>query len=60
MIHYRSLRNFLLKYFFILKAAADGWRISYRGGNRFEFFNAEVVTSNPRTFADTYTNKLFL
>ena len=29
------LLNFLEKYFFILKAAADGWRVTYVGGNKF-------------------------
>jgi hypothetical protein len=30
--------NFLSKYLFILKAAADGWRVIYTGGNKFEFY----------------------
>ena len=29
--------KFLEKYFFILKAASDGWRITYNGGNKFCF-----------------------
>lgn len=33
------LINFLIKYLFIMRAASDGWRISYIGGNRFEFHN---------------------
>lgn len=33
------LINFLVKYLFIMKAASDGWRISYVGGGNFEFYN---------------------
>jgi len=29
--------KFLYKYFFILKAAAEGWRVAYCGGNHFTF-----------------------
>lgn len=29
--------KFLFRYFFLLKAAADGWRIRYLGANSFEF-----------------------
>lgn len=28
---------FLQKYYFILKAAAHGWKINYLGGNQFSF-----------------------
>lgn len=31
------LLQFLEKYFFILKAAADGWIVQYIGGNQFTF-----------------------
>jgi hypothetical protein len=40
MYGYRNvILNFILKYMFIMNAASDGWRISYIGGNRFEFYN---------------------
>jgi len=40
MYGYRNvILNFILKYMFIMNAASDGWRISYIGGNRFEFCN---------------------
>lgn len=33
------VRKFLHKFFFILKAASDGWRISYIGADQFNFYN---------------------
>lgn len=33
----RALIKLLSKYFFILKAAADGWRVFYIGGDQFTF-----------------------
>lgn len=32
-----GLTKFIFKYLFILKAAADGWRIRYLGDNSFQF-----------------------
>lgn len=55
------LLNFIKKYLFILKAAADGWRIRYIGGNQFEFY-ASVNHANefPDThaFVNKYISKL--
>ena len=57
------LLNFLMKYFFILQAASDGWRICYLGGNKFEFYSTlpiqdsgiiEGVTGN---FIEKYSSK---
>ena len=31
------IKNFIYKFFFILKAASDGYIIKYIGGNKFEF-----------------------
>jgi len=31
--------RFLYKYLFILKAASDGWRVKYIGGDNFKFYN---------------------
>lgn len=49
-----SIRNlildFLYKFFFILKAAADGTIISYIGGNKFEFKSRIIPKST--TFPD--------
>lgn len=44
------LLRFLEKYLFILKAASDGWRVSYKGGNKFTFYkllaNNDLWNSN--------------
>jgi hypothetical protein len=32
------LLNFVCKFYFILKAAADGWNVLYVGGNDFKFY----------------------
>ena len=56
------LLHFLRKYFFILKAAADGWRIRYIGGNQFQFFStipkhlALSQFPDTPTFLQKYTN----
>ena len=43
--------KFLYKYFFILKAAAEGWRVGYCGGNHFAFYqNISDISAN---FCDT-------
>lgn len=47
--------SFLHKFFFILKAAAEGWRIIYIGGNQFEFYKANINhTQASRDFIDKY------
>ena len=48
--------NFLSKYFFILQAASDGWRVSYVGGNKFEFYNlkSNVLNTNTNDFLNKY------
>lgn len=38
--------RFLTKYLFILKAAADGWRVKYLGGDKFEFHKESSQISN--------------
>lgn len=56
----RVIISFLYKYFFILKAAADGWIISYIGGNKFTFCenvnNRKSLECNE--FIDLYKNNL--
>lgn len=60
------LINFLIKYLFIMRAASDGWRISYIGGNRFEFYNTfynKNVDIDTQQFLERYTfnmNKVIL
>lgn len=49
--------SFLTKYFFILKAASDGWRIQYIGGNRYEFVHCDTtsdIASDTKAFLDHY------
>lgn len=46
---------FLRKYFFILKAAADGWRIRYIGGNQFQFISTIPKQLALAQFPDTPT-----
>lgn len=53
--------DFLKKYFFILKAASDGWRISYIGGNQYKFYNnldKSILqnTYNTNDFLSKYTS----
>jgi hypothetical protein len=36
--------RYIIKYMFILKAAADGWRVKYMGENKFEFFKSKGKT----------------
>lgn len=49
------LFNFIKKYIFILKAAADGWRIRYIGGNQFEFYSSDHYTIASKKFPDSMT-----
>lgn len=37
MLLRKMILTFLYKYFFILKAAAEGWKICYDGGDKFSF-----------------------
>ncbi len=58
-----SIRNlildFLYKFFFILKAAADGTIITYIGGNKFEFKSPPPLTNfNSNCFISKYSKNL--
>lgn len=53
-IHHVLLK-FLKKYLFILKAAADGWRVRYIGGNQFEFYSITHYTIANKKFPDIKT-----
>jgi hypothetical protein len=48
--------TFLYKYFFILKAASDGWCISYMGGNKFKFDNH--IKYDDINFTDKYKSEI--
>lgn len=55
MITRNFVVSFLYKYFFILKAAAEGWRITYIGGNQFQFYKTPVqprFNKHPKTSLD--------
>lgn len=51
--------TFLCKFFFILKAASDGWCINYIGGNKFTFMdslkNKRLISED--NFLNIYKNK---
>lgn len=47
--------DFLTKYLFILKAASDGWRIRYIGGNTYEFYKSKKHTISCSDFLEAYT-----
>lgn len=53
--------RFLYKYMFILKAASDGWRIKYIGGDSFKFYNKRTHNNvqSVEDFVYNYNNKLF-
>jgi hypothetical protein len=38
------IEKFLLRYFFILKAASKGWNIRYTGGNEFVFYKPKKLS----------------
>lgn len=46
--------DFLTKYLFILKAASDGWRIRYIGGNTYEFYKSKKHTVSCTDFLSKY------
>lgn len=55
--------SFLNKFFFILKAASEGWRIAYIGGNKFKFYNSisKSISTNTHQsldFIKKYYNSL--
>lgn len=49
--------NFLYKFLCILKAASDGWIVSYIGGNKF-VFNHNNKKININHIIKVYTNTL--
>lgn len=52
--------RFLYKYMFILKAASDGWRIKYIGGDSFKFYNKRTANTvqSIEDFIYKYTTRL--
>lgn len=58
------LISFLRKFFFILKAASDGWCVRYIGGNKFQFRYSHYdilkklkFTPSTEQFINTYVYK---
>lgn len=53
--------KFLRKYFFVYKAAADGWRIKYHNKNQISFYNninkIHKPLSNINYFTSYYDSK---
>ena len=54
------IKNFLEKFFFILKAASDGWRISYIGGNKFCFYKNLNTISCKDVIDNKFIRKNFI
>lgn len=57
------LVSFLNKFFFILKAASEGWRIAYLGGNKFKFYSTisratKLKTLHSLDFVKKYYNSI--
>jgi hypothetical protein len=57
---------FLTKYFFVLKAASEGWSVSYKGGDQFKFSKhtgdikytgGTETLLDPLGFVTKYSNK---
>lgn len=55
-VYKNVILNFILKYMFIMNAASDGWRVTYIGGNRFEFYNN---ISNDSKITNGFINEYF-
>lgn len=56
----KLILSFLYKYFFILKAASDGWKIRYVGGDQFQFLTKVKYFKNTETeyFIRKYSSSL--
>lgn len=56
-----NLQKFLKKYFFILRAASEGWAIIYIGNDIFVFKNKlkNCKTHNIESFISRYQHSLF-
>lgn len=50
----KLILKFLTKYFFILKAASNGWRVKYIGGNKYEFYKSKKNTISCTNFLSLY------
>jgi hypothetical protein len=50
----KIILKFLTKYFFILKAASNGWRVKYIGGNKYEFYKSKKHIMSCSYFLSQY------
>ena len=51
--------DFIYKFFFILKAAADGYIVRYIGGNKYDFIKFKSKTKlNSAKFLHKYTKTI--
>ncbi len=53
----KRIVSFLLKYFFILKAVADGWRVKHTSKNTFEFYMNKKDIDLRMTSLFSFVNK---
>jgi hypothetical protein len=61
MNFYKELiKKFLLMYFFILKAASDGWAVRYNGNNEFTFSKGKekIIPSETADFLSKFNYNL--
>lgn len=52
-----DILKFICKFFFILKAASEGWIVNYIGGDKFEFYknkNKKLVNNTLNEFIKNY------
>ncbi len=52
------IMSFLHRYFFILKAASDGWRVIYIGGNQYRFHKPNAQAKSSLDFIRKYKMRL--
>lgn len=54
------IRRFLIMYFFILKAASEGWNVRYKGDNKFTFLKNKrsTIPYDTTNFINKYFSNL--
>ena len=51
------LSNFLDKFLFLLKAASDGWIVRYLGGNYYEIYKPNKLSSEQPLSTEQFIEK---
>lgn len=59
MLQLDYIVRFLYKYMFILKAASDGWRVKYIGGDSFKFINKCKEWNKSKSGIDTIEDFIY-